>query len=306
MSLLSEIQANVTAANADIATVLRKCKVLSVRLGNKDFQSWVDYELSGYPSKNEIPDYRIIRHIPSYGNFVGIGWSQLNRQPIPISAIPEEYQEAVANLYLTEPISYYSSLVAQCSSEPTIHLGWNPDLIAYLRDKILSRFQLSSAWQSISTSSLVALLDNVTNRVLNFVLEIESVDPNAGEPSQGEKPIPEERVQQVFNTVIWGGSAQIAAGNQTIKYDTSIKIIQNDFDSLRRFLSSLKVGEDSIRELHESIQEDKKYEKGKGFGNRVQDWLGKMIGKAADGSWKIATSVAATLLTKALMQYYGI
>ncbi|MCJ7791600.1 MAG: hypothetical protein MUP49_04245 [Dehalococcoidia bacterium] len=306
MSLLSEIQADVTEANADIAAVLRKCKVLAVKLGNKDFQSWVDYELNGYPSENETPDYRIIKHIPSYGHFIGIGWSQLNDYPIPISAIPEKYREAISTLYLTEPISYYSSLIAQFSGEPTINWGWNPDFIAYLRDKILSRFQLTSAWQSISTSSLVALIDTVKNRVLNLVLEIEAVAPNAGEPSKGEKPIPEERVQQVFNTVILGGSAQIAAGNQTIKHDTDIKIIQNDFDSLRRFLSSLKVGEDSIRELREAIQEDEKNQKETAFGKRVQNWLEKMISKAADGSWQIAKSVAANLLTIALKKYFGI
>ena len=303
MSLLSEIQADVTEANADIAAVLRKCKVLAVKLGSKDFQSWVDYELNGYPSRNETPDYRIIKHIPSYGHFIGIGGSQLKYHPIPISAIPKKYRDALANQYLTEPISYYSSLVAQCSSEPTIDWGWNPDLIAYLSDKILSRFQLANAWQSISTSSFVALLDTIKNRVLNFVLEIEAVAPNAGDTLQGEKPIPEERVQQVFNTVIWGGSAQIAAGNQTIKHDTVIKIIQNDFDSLRRFLSSLEVGEDSIRELREAIQEDEKNQKETAFGKRVQTWLGKMISKAAEGSWKIATSVAAHLLTMALMKY---
>jgi len=306
MSLLSKIQADVTEANADITAVLRKCKVLAVRLGNKDFQSWVDYELDGYPSENETPDYRIIKHIPSYGQFVGIGWSQLNNYPIPISAIPKEYREVISTIYLTEPISYYSSLIAQFSGEPTINWGWNPDFISYLRDRILSRYQLTNAWQSISTSSLVALIDTIKNRVLNFVLEIEAVAPNAGEPSKGEKPIPEERVQQVFNTVILGGSAQIAAGNQTIKHDTDIKIIQNDFDSLRQFLSSLKVEEDSIRELREAIQEDEKNQKETAFGKRVQDWLGKMISKATDGSWQIATSVAANLLTIALKKYFGI
>lgn len=306
MSLLSEIQADVIEANADIPAVLRKCKVLAVRLGSKDFQLWVDYELNGYPSENETPDYRILKHIPSYGHFVGIGGSELKCHPIPISVIPKEYREAIATIYLTEPISYYSSLVAQFSSEPTISWGWNPDLIAYLTDKILSRFQLASAWQSISTSSLVALIDTVKNRVLNFVLEIEAVAPNAGEPSRGEKPIPEEHVQQVFNTVILGGSAQIAAGNQTIKHDTAIKIIQNDFDSLRQFLSSLEVGEDSIRELREAIQEDDNDQKETAFGEKVQDWLGKMIAKAADGSWQIATSVAADLLTIALKKYLGI
>ena len=185
-------------------------------------------------------------------------------------------------------------------------MGWSPDLIACLRDKILQRFQLTSAWQSINTGVWAALLDTVKTRVLNFVLEIEAVAPSAGEPSQREKPIWEERVQQVFNTYVLGGYSQVAGGNQTTEYNTDIKIVQNDFDSLSRLLSSLGLGEDSIQELSEAIREDDKYQDRTGSGSRVQTWLGKMILKAADGSWKIGTSVAANLLTRALVQYYGI
>ncbi len=139
MSLLQEIQASVTEANADIAAVLRKCKVLAVRLRSKDFQSWVDYELNGYPSKEETPEYRILRHIPSYGNFMNIAW-KASSQPIPMSSIPEDLRERFDTLYLMEPISFYSSLVTQKSDEPTICFGWAPDLIAYLGDKIIEDF----------------------------------------------------------------------------------------------------------------------------------------------------------------------
>jgi hypothetical protein len=308
MSLLQEIQSGAIDENVEIVVVLRKCKVLAAKLGNEEFKSWVDYELNGYPSIKEVPDYRIIRGVKSYGSFVGIGWSQMKNIPIPASGIPDEYQDAITILHLTEPISYFSSLVNQKHDELTINLGWPGDLVAYCSDKILDGgWCLINAWRVIAISSLVSLLDTVRNRVLSFALEIEEEAPDAGEALPGQKPIAEERVQQVFNTYIMqGGTAQIAAGNQTIKYDINIQVIQNDFDSLKRFLSSLEVGEDDIQELGEAIQKDKKYQKETGFGKKVQTWLGKMISKAADGSWKIATSVAANLLTKALMQYYGI
>jgi hypothetical protein len=261
--------------------------------------------LNGYPSKEETPDYRILRHIPSYGNFMNIAW-KASSQPIPMSSIPEDLREGLDTLYLVEPISFYSSLVNKKSDEPTINFGWNADLIAYLGDKIIDGFHLTNAWRAISTSSLVAFIDTVKNRILDFVLEIEAEAPNAGETSSGDVPIPEERVQQLFfNTVILGGSAQIAGGNQKIEHKIDVKVVQNDFDSLRRFLTSLQVGEDDILELGKAIQEDEKSEKETGFGEKVQVWLGKMITKAASGSWKIATAVAANLLTKALMQYYG-
>ena len=238
----------------------------------------------------------------------GIGWSQMNNAPIPASSIPDKYRDSITIIHLTEPISHFSSLVKQRHDESTINLGWPGDLVAYLSDKILKGgWRLTHAWRVIATSSLVALLDTVRNRVLSFALEIEEEAPNAGEALPGQKPVAEEHVQQVFNTYIMqGGTAQIAAGDQTIEYDIDIQVIQNDFDSLKQFLSSLEVGEDDMQELGEAIQEDKKYQKETGFGNKVQTWLGKMISKAADGSWKIATSVAANLLTKALMQYYGI
>ena len=112
-------------------------------------------------------------------------------------------------------------------------------------------------------------------------------------------------MQQVFNTFILGGSAQIAAGNQKIEHKTDIKIIQNDFDSLRQFLTSHQVGEEDILELDQAIREDKESGAETGSGDKVNSWLGRMVSKAANGSWKIATDVAANLLTKALMHYYG-
>jgi hypothetical protein len=42
-----------------------------------------------------------------------------------------------------------------------------------------------------------------------------------------------------------------------------------------------------------------------GFGPNVAAWMGKMVGKAVEGSWKIATSAAGSVLGKALARYYG-
>jgi hypothetical protein len=41
------------------------------------------------------------------------------------------------------------------------------------------------------------------------------------------------------------------------------------------------------------------------FGPNVAAWMGKMVGKAAEGSWEIATSAAGSVLGKALARYYG-
>jgi len=46
-------------SNMDVTTLLRKCKILAVRLGSKEFDQWVDHELNGYGGSEELPEYRI-------------------------------------------------------------------------------------------------------------------------------------------------------------------------------------------------------------------------------------------------------
>lgn len=43
-----------------------------------------------------------------------------------------------------------------------------------------------------------------------------------------------------------------------------------------------------------------------GFGPKVSAWMGKMMQKAANGSWEVGVAAAGTLLSQALSKYYSI
>ena len=107
MSLLREIQEAVVSDSVNISVLLHKCKVLTARLGNIDFKQWIEYELNGYPSKEGLPRYRIVK-VESCGNFLGIGWSQYHNAPIPPSCIPEELRDLITTKYPSAPISLFS------------------------------------------------------------------------------------------------------------------------------------------------------------------------------------------------------
>ncbi len=99
MTLLRDIQEAVIDADVRISVVLRKCKVLAARLGNEDFEKWVDSELNGYKKIEYLPEYRILS-VNSKGHFSGWGGSGLRNADIPISCLPEEYQESYSHSYL--------------------------------------------------------------------------------------------------------------------------------------------------------------------------------------------------------------
>ena len=215
MSLLREIQNTAIDSNAELATLLRKCKVLAARLGNAEFKKWVESELSGYKSKDELPDYRIL-HVNSKGHFSGAFGSGLRNADIPMFAIPEEFRENLKHSYLMEPVASMEALVANAESglaqEP-----WNPDLVAYVGQSIYQNMNCMQAWKVIPVTSVVAALDAIRNRVLSFVLEIEAEAPDAGDAPINSNPVSQERVHQIFNTYITGNVQNVATGNENVR-----------------------------------------------------------------------------------------
>jgi AbiTii len=213
MSLLRQIQDAAIDSSVDLPTLLRKCKVLAARLGNDDFKRWIDSELSGYTRKEDLPQYRVLK-VNSKGHFGGPFGSGLRNADIPLSLIREDFRESLGHSYLMQPIAGIASLAAKESG--TLQEPWNPDIVAHFGRDIYEEMVCMQAWKVIPASSLVAALDTVRTRVLNFVLEIEAQNPAAGEAMANEKPLPQETVQNIFNTYITGPVQNLAAGSSNV------------------------------------------------------------------------------------------
>jgi hypothetical protein len=303
MSLLRDIQDAALDSNVHLPDLLRKCKVLAARLGNQDFKRWVDSELNGYGENESLPSYRSFR-VESRGNFSGFFGSGLNGAAIPLSCLPEQFRDMLLTHHSREPISALADLVSKKESN-SFRVPWPADLVAYVGRDIYENMNCLSAWQVVPRGGIVGILDTVRTRILNFVLELESEAPDAGESAPGVHPVPQERVNQVFHTQIYGNVGNVAAGSEGFAQSNSSAVVQGDFNSLRNYLSGLGVGPADLGELENATKKDHA-SKQKGIGENTGQWLGKMIGKAASGTLKVGTTVATTLLTKALAQYLGL
>ena len=93
-----------------------------------------------------------------------------------------------------------------------------------------------------------------------------------------------------------------------VSQNNSQNVLNDNFDSLFSYLSSYGIDKGSLLELKAAIEEDKEghFNQNVRFGVKVSEWIGKMISKAADGSWQIGIGVASGILVEALNQYYGI
>lgn len=306
MSLLRDIQDAAITSETDISVLLRMCRILAARLGNEQFKCWVESELEGYQSADALPDYRILKVI-SKGNFAGPFGSGLRNVAIPISSFPKEYWDRFSHSYLTQPISFYESLVNK-SGEGSGQLEepWSPDFVAHMGDRVYEDMHCIGAWKVIPWGSIVSLIDAVRNKVLSFVLEIEAENPEAGEAPINSNPVPQEKVSQIFNTYFSGNVQNVATGSSNISQIGRIELKHNK-EALAELLQEKGIPPADIDNLLTAIEDDRKVDPDqKNVGPKVTNWLGNMLKKSASGAWKIGSGVATAVLTKAITEYYGL
>lgn len=236
MSLLREIQDAAIDSKTDLASLLRKCKVLAARLGSEEFKSWVDSELSGYKNVEDLPEYRVL-HVTSKGHFSGAFGSGINNADIPMFCLPEKYRETMSRSNMMESVASIEALVSK-SDGGTAQEPWNPDFVAMVGQKIYQDMNCMQAWKVIPITGLIAALDEIRNRILNFVLEIEAQDPDAGEAALNSSPVPPEKVNQIFNTYISGSVQNVATGSHSfeqhaINNDTNAELFSQLLEALQ-------------------------------------------------------------------------
>ena len=254
MSLLRDIRDSAVDSRVPITSLLRKCKILSMHLGSIEFKEWIDNELNGYSSIDAIPKYRVLR-VNSKGHFSGPFQSAIRNADIPLSCILEEFHEVLHTSFLMQSIASLESLVENATSGSAME-PWNPDLVAYVGKNIYKGMNCVQAWKVIPINSVVAAIDSVRTRILNFVLEIEAEVPNAGEVPINSVSVPKEKVTQIFNTYITGNVGNVATGSTNIKQKTRMSEQKEKiFADMLDVLSKMDADPDAISQLSDTVEE---------------------------------------------------
>ena len=81
------------------------------------------------------------------------------------------------------------------------------------------------------------------------------------------------------------------------------EVPQGDFEALKEQLVSIGVSDEAVLELRQAIEADGPPKDDKTFGRRVSAWVGRMVARAAEGSWQVSLATAGTVLSKILTDY---
>lgn len=296
MTVLSDLIDSLIHSDRPIADTLRSAKVLASRLGSAELATWVDRELSGYPTRDSLPPYRKLQ-VLTLGDFSGPFGSSVRNSPVPYLVFPEQWREQAQYYFEMHGVAAIEEML---SGDKDVELQWDPNLTLILRDKVqmTGGMVLTRLHSSLPRQELIGVLDEVRNRLLALVLDVEKENPDAGASGQrAEQPSP-ERVQQIFNNHIYS-AGNVAIGSTDFEQTASI-VIHGDFETLRTALKSVGANDDEINELKSVLDEEKN------FGSRVAEWIGRMVGKAYSGALAVSGSAAGQVLGMWIAAYLGI
>lgn len=300
MSIIQELINDLVDYNKSLTNTLRKAKILASKSNIPEMSLWIKNELEGYNEKEQIPEYRK-QDATNLGFLRGPFGSQMRNVAIPVYNLPESIKEFAETCIIGESIGQLESLI---SSEGEVYnRKWPAEYLMIARNYIhlSGGFVLDDITQPLSKAVFAGIIDNVKNKLLDFLLEIDhdNIDLE-GITMNSDK---HEKIRSSFSINVYGSNNNVATGE--IVNQNNLIVEKNDVESLKKFLKENHISDNDVNDLEQSIKQDSI--KGKYiFGEKVSLWIGKMISKAASGAWDVALNVAPTLLTDALNKFFGI
>lgn len=294
-SVVIELQDLASNGNNEIGDLLRKALMVATKLGLTEFRQWVLAELNGYTDEFSIslPKYRIVRgELKAHNPMRGL---------IPLQVDPE-FHEMLTQVYVTESVSSLAELLSNCGSGTLVYY-FGREQEQRLMDAQEYGFQFRPT-RTIGANRIAAILGAVRTTILEWSLALEA-DGILGEGllfSISEK----QAAMNNINIQNFQGILGNVDGGSSVNQTNSQQITAADFSSLARYLTHSGVSTDEVQELKQAVDHDPKPKSPEKFGPKVSAWVGKMLGKAAAGSWEVSVTTAGGFLANALSKYYGI
>lgn len=307
--MLSSVIEAATSDDVAVSTLLRRVKVVATRLGTSELDEWVNSELGGYTDVADLPPYRGPFGAEVVGHFVGPFSSEV-QLPIPsrvlLPHLPE-YAQEIFKVRFQQPIAELEELA---DLKKQLQSPWPADLVALINGKIstgaltlIEMHNLATAHRVISAQQLRGVVDAVKTRVLGLALDLEKLNPEAGEPGSGGTD--SAAVTTVVFNHIYGEGNNIAIASRDVAQHTE-RVREGDLESLIAALKQLGTEDADIQTLQQAITDDAAESTEPGPGPRVRDYIGTALLRTGGAAGKVGIGAAGGTLAAVIKAYYGI
>lgn len=262
-SVVLDLQAELVSSECDILNALRKAHIIAVKLNLKEFDGWINQELGGYKSNDNVPQYRSVKGLLQVNN-PNYGWCP--------AIIPDiSMENYICRRNITSSISCLLELYAKSSTQ-NIHISFPGEQILVLYNYFNTHIPMEFALL-IDSSAIKAIIEHVKDTLLQWTLKLEE-EGITGEGlkfSEKEKAIAKAIPQTVnkyygttsiinapiYNSQIVSGENNNATFNYALASD-SISEIQTAINNSKMTPEDKSTALELVEEIKEKIDNKKK------------------------------------------------
>jgi hypothetical protein len=300
-SLVLELQAKALDNNVVLCDLLRNALFISEKLDVLENISWIKNELYGYSNFKDIPSYREIR--------VELSVLSLYGKHIPIQFPNNEAENTFTKMKIFQPIVEMQQLSSSVSANNGMGVLEFP--LSSEESRIFEKMLKTSRLIKRIAPNTVAhqICESVRTIILEWAITLEKKGI-LGEGVQF-KSEDKERAKANNASVYNINTMQLFSGNnnkfkisQTLDF-FNFSVEKDNPLSLKETLNKCGISDNDFNKLIEAIQIDPKLTTSKKYGEKVSEWIGNMVSKAAKGSLNITIDIAAEALSRYISQYIG-
>jgi len=184
-----------------------RCQVLSYKLKNEKFKTWIDLEMNGYKRSSIIPEYRVVKCGIKGDMFMDLGFGnnkQLQNTVLPIQYFEPQYQKDLQQHKFTERIS---QLQKWSKCEDRI-LGRLPHSFLQEISEFTGDFEVISAKKIIAPNAVTGIISSIKSKLMTFLLELKE--------ELGDKTIPLMKKNKHIDNILHKTFGEIRAENFSI------------------------------------------------------------------------------------------
>lgn len=292
-SIILEIQADALNDNISIQSLLRKAYAVSIKLSIEESKQWIESEMNGYDAGSNVPMYRQIKGALSAFNPV--------RGPIPVQIDDNKLENTLSVFHFRQSVGEIESIIDKHATGFLI--PFTGEQLAALQNLMNSDFPFRLSY---SATSLIPIINNVRNTILQWALKLEQEGVTGENLSFSTDEVKKASMSTNINIANFQGVLGDVKDSE-LTQDLNMTITEsNDFEQLAKYLAGHNIEKSDIDNLKLAIDTDENPSANKKFGTNVSSWIGSMVSKAATGSWSISLATAANVLGTGISKYYGL
>ncbi|MBZ4222493.1 hypothetical protein LAE98_10315 [Bacillus wiedmannii] len=173
----SELLKDLVTGQETLENILLRLKVILSDLDNEVIMNWIQGELQGYDTNEDLPTYRIIKGSPVGTFFVHYSTKYTNAQVPLENLIPQERIDQLTTMYINDSINTLQGVIDKGDS-----VSYGKVVPTALCHSIsIEELQITGMSIRCSSNVLSKIVANVKSKLVDVIMELEKQYENLDE-----------------------------------------------------------------------------------------------------------------------------